>query len=103
VDEGAGAGAAEEVGDVEPEGGEAAGLRDGSLTTLVTTAHRQFIKARDIKYNEYRTYFFARMMQTAEEYDALLTQEQAWAGNWSTMVEYLKKDEDADSDDDSTA
>jgi hypothetical protein len=103
VDGDADAGVVEGVDEIETEGGDAAAPQDGSLTTLVTTAHRQFVKARDIKYNEYRTYFFTRMMQTAEEYDALLTQEHAWAGNWSTMVEYLKKDEDADSDDDSTA
>merc|ERR1712028_281202 len=83
----------------EPEDGdEPVPANDGSLTTLVTTAHRQFIKARDAKYDEYRKYFFERMMQTEEEYDKLLAEELAWAGNWSTMVEFLKKNED-DSDD----
>jgi len=85
----------------EPEDGDEAEpvpANDGSLTTLVTTAHRQFIKARDAKYDEYRKYFFERMMQTEEEYDKLLAEELAWAGNWSTMVEFLKKNEN-DSDD----
>lgn len=83
----------------EEDAGGAASSQDGSLTTLVTTAHRQFIKARDLQYKEYREYFFERMMHTAEDYDALLQEEHAWAGNWSTMVEFLKKDEDAESDD----
>jgi len=84
----------------EAEDGTAISAQDGSLTTLVTTAHRSFIKARDLKYAEYRDYFFNRMMQTTEDYDGLLKEEQAWAGNWNTMVEFLKKDEDADSDED---
>merc|ERR1719199_907214 len=82
-------------GEIPAEGGDASaeGVEDGRITTFVTTAHRQFVKARDKKYDQCQQHFFDSVAKLRMHYEQELEAEQAWEKNWATMVEYLQKDD----------
>ena len=73
--------------------GEAGGGDGGAITTLVTTSHRAFIKARDAAHAHFREDFTKQVQDVAQEYDALLEAEASWTRSWESLVRSLRSDE----------
>ena len=74
-------------------GDEASGGDDGAITTLVTTSHRAFIKARDAAHAHFLEDFTKQVQDVAQEYDALLEAEATWTRSWESLVRSLRSDE----------
>jgi len=81
----------------EGEGGEAGGgdttTADCAVVSLVSTAHRAFIVARDSAHETLSTAFAQQVRDVVRDYDAMQGDEEAWGQNWLRMVESLRSDD----------
>ena len=56
---------------------------------LVTTAHRQLVRARDAAVADYLKYYMASNQEMLAHYDALVAEEESWHGTWEGLVKSL--------------
>ena len=56
---------------------------------LVTTAHRQLVRARDAAVADYLTYYESSNQEMLAHYDALVAEEESWHGTWEGLVKSL--------------
>ena len=56
---------------------------------LVTTAHRQLVRARDSAIADYLKYYESSNADMLAHYDALVAEEESWHGTWEGLVKSL--------------
>merc|ERR1719262_1112867 len=56
---------------------------------LVTTAHRQLVRARDSAIADYLKYYESSNADMLAHYDALVAEEESWHGTWKGLVKSL--------------
>ena len=56
---------------------------------LVTTAHRQLVRARDAAVADYLAYYESSNADMLAHYDALVAEEESWHGTWEGLVKSL--------------
>ncbi len=96
--------AEEPAEDAEPTDGEAAPAEEEELEgpwvcvvasmgeardALVTTAHRQLVRARDAAVSDYLAYYESSNADMLAHYDALVAEEESWHGTWEGLVKSL--------------
>ena len=84
--------AAAEGGGGEADGGDTT-TADCAIVSLVSTAHRAFIVARDSAHETLSTAFAQQVRDVVRDYDAMQGDEEAWGQNWLRMVESLRNDD----------
>ena len=56
---------------------------------LVTTAHRQLVRARDAAVSDYLAFYESSNADMLAHYDALVAEEESWHGTWEGLVKRL--------------
>ena len=70
--------------------------QEGPLESILTTAHRQVIRARDETWDTFIADLDASLNGINERYQSLLDEEMRWEKNWSELVAKLKADNVSD-------
>uniref|UniRef100_A0A7S2BW55 Uncharacterized protein n=2 Tax=Florenciella parvula TaxID=236787 RepID=A0A7S2BW55_9STRA len=76
--------------------GEGADGSAGCVKSLVTTAHRQVLRARDAAWQTFMANLTDDLERLSAQYGAMYDAEGRWEANWKEMVADLVRDNSAD-------